>query len=142
MIRERDGNSLPAVFRSEGQALDFIRRRVAKGTTINADEAGSWDRLARPFRGSHGSTIEEAYSHDGACTNWAEEFFSRMRRAEIGHHHHIAGAYLLRYAQEASWREDNRRASNGDQTFRIAGLAMKRKQSVDFTGYWQRHTHN
>jgi hypothetical protein len=32
-----------------------------------------------------------------------------MRRAEIGHHHHIAGAYLLRYAQEASWREDNRR---------------------------------
>jgi hypothetical protein len=32
-----------------------------------------------------------AYSLDGACTNWAEEFFSRMRRAEQGHHHHIAG---------------------------------------------------
>jgi hypothetical protein len=31
-----------------------------------------------------------------------------MRRAEIRHHHHIAGAYLLRYAQEASWREDTR----------------------------------
>jgi hypothetical protein len=28
----------------------------------------------------------------------------------------------------------NRRASNGDQTYRIAGLAMKRKQSADFTG--------
>jgi hypothetical protein len=54
---------------------------------------------------------QEAYSLDGACTNWAEEFFSRMRRAEIGHHHHIAGQYLLRYAQEASWREDNRRMS-------------------------------
>jgi hypothetical protein len=52
---------------------------------------------------------EEAYSFDGACTNWAEEFFSRMRRAEMGHHHHIAGAYLLRYAQKSSWREDNRR---------------------------------
>jgi hypothetical protein len=23
-----------------------------------------------------------------------------MRRAEIGHHHHIAGTYLVRYAQE------------------------------------------
>jgi hypothetical protein len=42
-------------------------------------------------------------------------FFSRMRRAEIGHHHRIAGAYLLRYAQEASWRKDNRCASNGEQ---------------------------
>ena len=54
----------------------------------------------------------------------------------------LAGAYLLRYAQEASWREDNRRASNGDQTYRIAGLAMKHNPSVDFTGYWQRHVHS
>ena len=82
---------------------------------------------------------QEAYSLDGACTNWAEEFFSRMRRVEIGHHHHIAGAYLLRYAQEASWREDNRRMSNGEQVNRLAGLAVKRGKSVDFTGYWQRH---
>jgi len=77
-----------------------------------------------------------------ACTNWAEEFFSRMRRAEIGHHHHIAGDYLLRYTQEASWREDNRRVSNGDQVNRIATLAMKHKPSVDFSGYWQRHLQN
>jgi ISXO2-like transposase domain len=56
---------------------------------------------------------QEAYSLDGACTNWAEEYFSRLRRAEVGIHHHIAGAYLLRYAQEPSWREDNRRVSNG-----------------------------
>jgi hypothetical protein len=62
-----------------------------------------------------------------------------MRRAEIGHHHHIAGAYLLRYAQEASWREDNRRLSNGERVSRVAGLAMKAKASPDFTGYWQRH---
>ena len=69
----------------------------------------------------------------------AEEFFSRMRRAEIGHHHHISGNYLLRYAQEATWREDNRREANGAQVERLAGAAMKRKPSVDFGGYWQRH---
>jgi hypothetical protein len=62
-----------------------------------------------------------------------------LRRAEIGIHHHIAGAYRLRYAQESSWREDNRRVSNGDQVSRVAALAMKRGKSVDFTGYWQRH---
>jgi hypothetical protein len=49
---------------------------------------------------------EEASSLNGACINWAESYFSRMRRGEIGHHHHVAGPYLLRYAQEASWRED------------------------------------
>jgi ISXO2-like transposase domain len=73
-----------------------------------------------------------------ACTNWAEEFFSRMRRAEIGHHHHLSEPYLLRFAQEASWREDNRRLSNGEQVHRVAGLAMLSKASLDFTGYWQR----
>jgi transposase-like protein len=138
IVRERGGNSVPAVFKSEAQAISFISKRVAKGTTINADEASSWDALHGRFemkRINH----EEAYSLDGACTNWAEEFFSRMRRAEIGHHHHISGAYLLRYAQEATWREDNRRVSNGDQVSRLAGLATKAKPSVDFSGYWQRH---
>ncbi len=138
VIRERNGNTLPAVFRSEKHALDFIRRRIAPGTIVNADESANWNELHSRFemkRINH----EEAYSLDGACTNWAEEFFSRMRRAEIGHHHHIAGNYLLRYAQESSWREDNRRSSNGEQVNRLAGLAMKGKPSVDFSGYWQRH---
>jgi molybdenum-dependent DNA-binding transcriptional regulator ModE len=43
IIRERNGRSLPAVFRTEGQALSFIRSRIAKGTIINADEGSSWD---------------------------------------------------------------------------------------------------
>jgi hypothetical protein len=34
---------------------------------------------------------------------------------------------------------DNRRVDNGAQVSRLAGLAMKRKPSVDFSGYWQRH---
>jgi hypothetical protein len=41
-------------------------------------------------------------------TNWEEGVFSGMLRAEIGIYNHIAGAYLLRYAQESSWRADNR----------------------------------
>jgi hypothetical protein len=43
IVRERNGNSVPAVFRSEGQAQSWIKARVAKGTGVNADEATSWD---------------------------------------------------------------------------------------------------
>jgi hypothetical protein len=43
-------------------------------------------------------------------------------------------------AQEASWREDNRRVDNGAHVSRVPGLAMKRKPSVDFSGYWQRQS--
>ena len=138
VIRERGGDTLPAVFRSEAAATQFIRSHVAKGTVVNADEASSWDGLHATFemkRINH----SEAYSLDGACTNWAEEYFSRLRRAEMGHHHHISGVYLLRYAQEMAWREDSRRVANGEQVERVAGLAMKNRPSVDFAGYWQRH---
>ena len=137
IIRERGGNSLPAVFHSEAAATKFIAAHVKPGTIVNADEASSWDNLHARFemkRINH----SEAYSLDGACTNWAEEYFSRLRRAEVGHHHHIAGVYLLRYAQEAAWREDSRRVANGEQVTRVAELAMTNKPSVDFCGYWQR----
>jgi transposase-like protein len=138
IVRERNGNSIPAVFKTEAQAIAFISAHVAKGTLINADDAAGWNELHAKYemkRINH----EEAYSQDGACTNWAEEFFSRMRRAEIGHHHHIAGNYLLRYAQEASWREDNRRVPNGEQVQKLSGDALKSGKSEAFTGYWQRH---
>src|SRR3954454_19345680 len=81
---------------------------------------------------------QEGYSIDGACTNGAESYFSRLRRGELGHHHHIAGPYLVRYAQEAAWREDLRRVSNGEQVYGVAGVAMRCRPSVDFCGYWQR----
>jgi transposase-like protein len=137
VVRERDGRTLPAVFKSEASSQTFIRSRVEKGTVIHADEGVGWNDLQARYemrRINH----QQAYSADGACTNGAEEFFSRMRRAEIGHHHHIAGTYLARYAQEAAWREDHRRNTNGDQLCMVAFLASMSKPSVDFCGYWQR----
>ncbi len=137
IVREREGNTLPAVFQTEAQALGFIRSRVAQGTTINADEAGSWNDLHGRFemlRINH----QEAYSDGVACTNNAESFFSRMRRGEIGHHHHVAGPYL-----SASLRK--RRGARTTAAWRMASrceaigtLAMKARPSVDFCGYWQR----
>jgi hypothetical protein len=126
------------VFKSEGAAQSFIAARVGKGSKLMADEAPSWNDLSARFpveRIDHG----KVYSLPGGVyTNSAEEFFSRMRRAEIGHHHHIAGTYLVRYAQESAWREDHRRMDNGSQVRGVVSLALVAKQSVDFCGYWQR----
>jgi hypothetical protein len=74
IVRERNGNSVPAVFRTEGAALSFIKARIAKGTVVHADEAGAWNQLHSRYemkRINH----QEAYSLNGACTNWAEDFF-------------------------------------------------------------------
>ncbi len=137
VIRERDGKVLPAAFRSESDALSFIRNRVARETEIHVDESNAWSDLATRYSVKV-INHSVAYSMDGACTNGAESFFSRMRRAEQGHHHHISGVYLGRYAQESAWREDHRRVDNGGQVRGVVGLALASKPSVDFCGYWQR----
>ena len=136
-MRERGGRTLPQVFTGEEAAVSVIRQRIAQGTVVHADESPAWNPLQARFamqRINH----QHGYSIDGACTNGAESYFSRLRRAELGHHHHIAGPYLVRYAQEAAWREDLRRVSNGEQTHGVVGLAMRSPPSVDFCGYWQR----
>jgi transposase-like protein len=138
VMRERGGRTLPAVFKSESAALGFIVKRVAPETRLMADEAASWNDLHGRFDVSRIDHSKLYSDQRGVYTNGAEEFFSRMRRAEIGHHHHIAGQYLVRYAQESAWREDHRRVDNGTQVRAVAMLAMKAPTSVDWCGYWQR----
>ena len=103
-----------------------------------ADEANSWNDLAGRFQVERINHQDLYSTETGIFTNGAESFFSRIRRAEVGHYHHIAGAYLVRYAQESAWREDHRRVDNGRQTMGIAALAMMAPTSVDWCGYWQR----
>lgn len=137
IMREREGRTLPFVFKSEAESVKTIAERVDANATVHADEATHWDRLHGLYltkRINH----EHAYSDDGACTNQAESFFSRLRRAEIGTHHHIAGPYLSAYSREMAWREDHRRVSNGEQYLMIASAALAHPVSRQWKGYWQR----
>lgn len=137
VMRQRGGRTLPFVFRSEDQAVSTIRERVASGTTIYADEAPSWDDLHAAYdtrRINH----SVAFVDEGACTNQAESYFSRLRRAQWGQHHHISGRYLVAYAGEMAWREDHRRNPNGALYALVAGAAAKHPVSRVWKGYWQR----
>jgi transposase-like protein len=137
IMRERNGSSLPYVCRSEELSLPIIRDRVKAGSVVCADEASCWDVLhARYLTKRINHTL--AYSTDDACTNQAESFFSRLRRAEIGTHHHIAGPYLAAYSSEMAWREDNRRRSNGELYLAMTDAALKHPVSRQWKGYWQR----
>jgi len=137
VMRERRGHTLPFVFNKESEAIPTIRNHVAVGSAVHADEAGGWDSL-HAFYEMHRVNHSVAYSMDGACTNQAESYFSRLRRAEIGTHHRLGGRYLGRYASEMAWREDHRRESNGTQLKAIVASTLALPMSRDWRGYWQR----
>jgi transposase-like protein len=123
VARERDGETITQVHKTEAAGVAFVAANVAIGATIHADEASHWDRLEAKYLTKRINHSVE-YSSPESCTNMAESFFSRLRRAEIGTHHHIAGPYLNAYAMEMAWREDNRRISNGEQFLAATGAAL------------------
>ena len=137
VMRERQGKTLPFVFRGEDESLPTIHQRVTHGSTVYADEASCWDELHARFAAKR-INHSVAFKDEDACTNQAESYFSRLRRAEIGTHHHISRRYLHSYANEMAWREDNRRLPNGTLYLLAADAALAHPVSREWKGYWQR----
>src|ERR1700732_2687132 len=132
------GRTLPFIVPRESAAVPLIRQNVASGTTVHADESGAWDALHASYPMLRVNHSREVQGDDGACTNDAVSWLSRLRRAEMGVHHRISGKYLFQYANEMAWREDNRRIPNGMQFRFMAGAALRHPVSQRWAGYWQR----
>jgi hypothetical protein len=108
-------NQAESVVPRESEAVPLIREHVASGSIIHADESNAWERLHASY-----------------------DVLFAVARAEIGQHHRISGHLLYQYANEAAWREDNRRKSNGTNWNTVIGAALASRKSQVWTGYWHR----
>jgi transposase-like protein len=138
VARERHGNARTWIVDREADAIPAIRQHVASGTTVHADERAAWNVLHASFPMMRVNHSVEYSADDGACTNQAESYFSRLRRAEMGIHHHIGSRHLGAYSNEMAWRENNRRRSNGDHWNLITAVALAHPKSKVWAGYWRR----
>lgn len=138
VLREILGRTLPFIVPHESDAIPLIRKNVASGTIIHADESNAWERLHASYDTRRVNHSEEYATDDGASVNQAESYFSRLRRAEIGHHHRLSGRYLYQYANEMAWHEDNRRVANGTHLKFVTEAALRHPKSEVWCGYWQR----
>jgi len=136
IMRERGGRSRAFVC-SEREGAILVPSVVAPGSVIYTDENSDFNRIAAQYvlkMVNH----SENYARGETSTNWAESYFSRLRRAEFGTHHHIAGPYLLNYANEVSWREDRRRFTNEENYDDLLRITTQHPVSRQWKGYWQR----
>ena len=138
-LRQRKGRTLPFVFRHEDEGVDRSAQRVrCRLAVMHADEA------SHGMRCTLGTTAKRinhsvAFSDDGACTNQAESFFSRLRRmVRRPAPSRVSAQYLHQYAAHAAWLEDHRRLDNGTLAHRALGLALDHGVSRQWKGYWQR----
>ena len=145
VLRERGGKTR-AFVKTEKQLAAIMRDLVEPGSTLIFDETKAFDGLEALFdvkRVNHDGNDtknygEAAYSHDGVHTNNAESSHSRLKRSQMGVHHRISGDHLQGYADEMTWREDQRRTSNGEQFLTLVTAGLHHPPSKQWKGYWQR----
>lgn len=131
--------TLTFVLKSENQAdvIDLATTFVEKGSVICADESNAYDPLHAKFETRRVNHSVEYRADDGTTNNLAESFFSRFRRMQLGQMHKFGNQYLANYANEAAFREDTRRRSNGDIFMEISRRCAHTRTSHDWCGYWQ-----
>lgn len=138
VIREREGRTVPVIIKSENtDAIETaMLKHISRDALIHADENPAYDAIHGLYQMER-INHSVCYSSPSSCTNNAESWFSRLRRAELGQHHKMAGKYLHAYANEMAHREDYRREDNGTVFEDVLKRCLKSKASSDWSGYWQ-----
>lgn len=137
VARERYGRSRAFLVENESKMPDILPSVVEPGSMIFSDSFSGSSKIAahyQAFKVNH----SKQYADGWISTNHAESFFSRLRREELGIHHKIAGPYTLYYANDACWREDNRRLDGQAKYLQVLSLAGAHPVSRIWKGYWQR----
>lgn len=139
-VRERGehGRAVVNVFDKEGEGRAWAAERTARTAIMMADQGPHWTALHATHEVRQVNHDERYALSDGTNTNQAESLFSRLRKFELGTHHHIAEPYLLLYAADGAWRENHRRKDHKTRTLGMLSAVMRAPQSRTFTGYWQR----
>ena len=138
-ISEGANRTLTFIIKGENQA-DVSRLATAyikEGSIICADESTAYDPLHAKFDTRRVNHSQEYRSKAGTTNNQAESYFSRFRRMQYGQTHKFGNLYLANYANEAAYREDTRRTSNGVIFLDIVKKCAHTKASRDWCGYWQ-----
>lgn len=95
-----------------------IREHVDRSSSIHTDEWAAYTGIGREFEGGHYVVRHKQgeYAAGPASTNTAESYFSLLKRAVYGAHHHVSKRHLGRYLDGQSFLWNTRHLSDGVRT--------------------------
>lgn len=131
--------SIVAVLKEENtqDILALTHKLVKPNSIICADENPAYDSLTLHYQLERVNHSQEYCSIEGITNNLAESFFARLRRMITGIHYRMSNRYLIQYANEIAWREDERRKSIQEKFNELLNKCLSCPPSCHFVGYWQ-----
>jgi transposase-like protein len=137
ILVERDGRARATkVEDTSGKTLKAnIRQNVDPSANMMTDEWTGYTGLATEYT-SH-QTVDhgkEEFVRGDVYTNTAESWIALFKRGIMGTFHHISETHMNRYADEFSFRWDNRKAKDGQRAVSaLKGVKGKRLRYKDTT---------
>lgn len=77
---------------------------------------------------------DEYVAKDGCTTNYAESFFSRMKRSAFGIHHKISREHLHRCATHMEFLHNTRRMMDGERIRECIRRSVGKRLTQRFPG--------
>jgi transposase-like protein len=115
---QRDGEARSKVVPNvQAQTLKGIIRRNVEGEAhIMTDEMASYTGLDKEFA-SHETVVHsrEEYVRGIVHVNFAESYFSLLKRGIIGTFHHISAKHMQRYLEELDFRWNRRDVKDAER---------------------------
>lgn len=121
---------------NERDVLALAKKYIEPNTTIYTDNHSCYTSLASYYTVKQVNHAEEYSSDDGVNENQAESLFARIRKL-FSHIHKCAPKFLIYYANEIAWRDDNRRQPFYWQFTEILKKCLQTGQSRLWSKYWQ-----
>jgi transposase-like protein len=113
----------------KGETLKaLIMKNVGGNAHIMTDEFKSYRGLAKEFA-SHGtvSHSRKEYVRGIIHVNFAESYFSLLKRGIVGTFHHVSERHMQRYLDEFDFRWGNKRATDAERSIvALRGIEGKR----------------
>ncbi|WP_459574364.1 IS1595 family transposase [Cupriavidus sp. 8B] len=132
--------TLPIPIKAEDEAtvLEIVRRFVRPGSVVYTDQAAAYTSLAAEYELRPVNHSVEYATEQGWNQNQAESYFNRFRSMMRGIYLKATPKYLLYYAMECAWREDNRHPVGGlQERLNVALRAIGLGQHAEpFVKYW------
>jgi hypothetical protein len=105
-IKARITDGAKVITNTDAQTIqDVIVQNVEVGSTLHADEAGTYTDIGALFF-SHDTVnhSQKEFVRDGVTTNRIESVFAVLKRGLIGVYHHVSSKHLGRYVDEFAFR--------------------------------------
>jgi transposase-like protein len=108
---------------------------VDKSAILNTDEHAAYritgKRFARHDRVNHSKYEYARKNADGstAGVNYAESFFSLLKRGIVGAWHHVSPEHLPKYADEVAFRWNSRNSTDGERLKKAVAMTAGKRLS-------------